>query len=67
MRNLKSHEVMLKIRSLKLSTFVEDLVKEDCPAYEGGLDLEGDAIDYELCIHKDFLFMLRQRGKAQMA
>ena len=50
---------MLKIRSLKLSTFVEDLVKEDCPAYEGGLDLEGDAIDYELCIHKDFLYMLR--------
>ena len=57
MINFKNHEVMVKIRALKLSSFVEELVKEDFPC---GLPMDvADGIDYELCLHQDFLFMLR--------
>ena len=48
---------MVKIRALKLSSYVEELVKEDFPC---GLPMDvADGIDYELCLHQDFLFMLR--------
>ena len=46
--NFKNHEIMVKVRALKLSSFVEELVKEDFPC---GLSMENDGIDYELCLH----------------
>ena len=55
-RNFKNHEVTIKVRALKLSAFVEDLVKIEFPH---GYSHDGDGIDYELCLHQDFLFMLR--------
>lgn len=61
---MKNHEVICKVRALKLSSFVEELVKEDFPC--GSLSMDGDGIDYELCLHQDFLFMLRQRSKASL-
>ena len=66
--NLKNHEVMVKIKALKLAAYVEELVKEEFPlsSTSGGLALSSDGcdhqtggIDYELCLHQDFLFMLR--------
>ena len=54
---------MVKVRALKLAASVEELVKEEFPS---GLVGDGDGgIDYELCLHQDFLFMLRQRKKNQ--
>ena len=55
---------MVKVRALKLSAYVEELVKEDFPS---GACMETDVgIDYELCLHKDFLFLPRQRKKNHM-
>ena len=40
---------MVKVRALKLSAYVEELVKEDFPS---GACMETDVgIDYELCLH----------------
>jgi len=62
--NYKNHEVITKVRALKLSAFVEDLVKEEFPS---GFNIDVDSgLDYELCLHQDYLFMLRQRKKVQL-
>lgn len=44
---------MVKVRALKLSNFVEDLVKEEFPLLRGSAaSIEADSgIDYELCLH----------------
>lgn len=59
--NFKNHEILVKIKALKLRSFVEELVKEDFPC---GVSDDGDGIDYELCLHQDFLYMQRQRNKS---
>ena len=52
--NRKNHEVMVKVRALKLSGYVEELVKEDFPSgYYPGETADGSAsasLDYELCL-----------------
>ena len=58
--------MVIKVKALKLSTFVEDLVKEEFTDGSIDQDAEGGGIDYELCLHQDYLFMLRQRKKSQI-
>ena len=53
---MKNHELMVRVKALRLREYVENLVKEDFPS---GLSIDGDCIDYELCLHKDYLYMLR--------
>ena len=59
--NFKNHEILVKIKALKLRTFVEELVKED---FSCGVSDDENGIDYELCLHQDFLYMIRQKNKA---
>lgn len=59
--NFKNHEIVIKVKALKLRAYMEELVKEDFPC---GFSEDGDGIDYELCLHQDYLFMLRQKNKA---
>ena len=54
---------MVKVRALKLSAYVEELVKEDFPC---GLFEDIDGIDLELCLHQDYLYMLRHKNKTQV-
>ena len=60
--NHKNQEVEVKVRALKLSNFIEELVREDFPLLRGNTDsieeMDSNSIDYELCLHQDFLFML---------
>lgn len=54
---------MVKVRALKFSNYVEDLVREEFPLLRdnsaASIDADSNGIDYELCLHQDFLFMLR--------
>jgi len=51
--------MVIKVQALKMSAYVEELVREEFP-YGGASEMENEGgIDYELCLHQDFLFMVR--------
>ena len=65
--NYKNHEVLTKVRALKLRAFVEQLVKEDFHSgFIHSID-DTDSLEYELSLHQDFLYMLRQQSKAAIS
>ena len=65
--NFKNHEVLTKVRALKLRSFVEELVKEDFTSGLSNTLHDPDSLEYELSLHQDFLYMLRQQSKAAMS
>ena len=65
--NYKNQEVEVKVTALKLSNYIEELVREEFPLLRGStasIEADSNSIDYELCLHQDFLYMLRQRKKS---
>ena len=55
-------EVEVKVTALKLSNYIEELVREEFPLLRGStasIEVDSNSIDYELCLHQDFLYMLR--------